>query len=134
MKKIEDIQLPEELKYTAEHEWVRTEGEALVIGVTDYAQDQLGDVVFVELPTPGTHLAGGVVFATVESVKSVSECFLPLAGEVVAINEALTDHPELINTSPYGDGWMVQIRPDDPAAFAGLLTVAAYEISLKGGS
>ncbi|MCL2669851.1 MAG: glycine cleavage system protein H, partial [Syntrophaceae bacterium] len=95
MKKIEDIQLPEELKYSAGHEWVRSEGDTLVVGVTDYAQDQLGDVVFVELPAPGTRLASGTAFATVESVKSVSECFIPLAAEIVAVNEALADRPEL---------------------------------------
>jgi glycine cleavage system H protein len=134
MKKIEDIQLPEELRYSADHEWVGLEGETLRIGITDYAQDQLGDIVFVELPAVGNRFAAGTVFATVESVKSVSECYLPMAGEIVAVNDALADTPELLNRSPYGYGWMVLIRPDDPAAPGQLLTAAAYREHLKGGA
>jgi len=134
MKKIEEIQLPEELRYSADHEWVRPEGEMLEVGITDYAQDQLGDIVFVELPAVGAHFAAGAVFATVESVKSVSECFLPMAGEIVALNDALADTPELLNQSPYGTGWMVRLRPDDPAAPGMLLTAAAYRECLKGGA
>jgi glycine cleavage system H protein len=133
MKKIEDIHLPEELRYGADHEWIRQEGDVLEVGITDYAQDQLGDIVFVELPAVGTRFAAGTVFATVESVKSVSECFLPMAGEIVAVNDALADTPELLNRSPYGEGWMVRIRPDDPASLGQLLTAAGYRERLKGG-
>ncbi|MDA8123793.1 MAG: glycine cleavage system protein GcvH [Deltaproteobacteria bacterium] len=134
MKKIEDVQLPEELRYSADHEWVRQEGETLAVGISDYAQDQLGDIVFVELPAVGARFAAGTVFATVESVKSVSECFLPVAGEIVAANDALADAPELLNRHPYGEGWMVRVRPDDPAALGTLLTAAAYRERLKGGA
>jgi glycine cleavage system H protein len=134
MKKIEDIHIPEELRYSVDHEWVRPEGETLGIGITDYAQDQLGDIVFVELPALGARFAAGTVFATVESVKSVSECFLPLGGEIVAVNDTLADSPELLNRSPYGDGWMVRIRPDDSAAPGQLLTAEAYRERLKGGA
>lgn len=132
MKKIEEIQLPEGLRYSADHEWVAGPEGALRIGITDYAQDQLGDIVFCELPPLGKRLARGAVFATVESVKSVSECFLPLAGEVVSVNEALADNPELLNQSPYGEGWMIEVKPDDPAAWAGLLTAEVYRARLKG--
>ena len=134
MKKIEEIALPEELRYSAEHEWVRMEGDAARIGITDYAQDQLGDIVYVELPSVGAHIAQGAVFATVESVKSVSECYMPLSGEVTAANGPLADDPVLLNQSPYGDGWMILVKPDDPAAFSNLLTVEGYLAGLKGES
>lgn len=134
MKKIEDIVLPEELRYSAEHEWVGLEGDLARVGLTDYAQDQLGDIVYVELPAVGARIAQGAVFATVESVKSVSECFMPLAGEVVAVNGPLTDDPVLLNQGPYGDGWMVLMKPDDPAAFGQLLTAEGYRARLKGGA
>ena len=133
MKKIEAIQLPEELRYSPEHEWVRSEAEGLLrVGITDYAQDQLGDVVYVELPAVGARFAAGAIFATVESVKSVSECYLPLAGEVIAVNDPLADDPVRINQSPYGEGWMILLKPDDPDAVAVLLTAAAYRAGLKG--
>jgi len=134
MKRIEEIVLPEELRYSPDHEWVRLEGDLARVGITDYAQDQLGDIVYVELPSVGAHIAQGAVFATVESVKSVSECFMPLSGEVVAVNVPLSDNPVLLNQSPYGDGWMIQVRPDDPADIAGLLTAEAYRARLKGGA
>jgi glycine cleavage system H protein len=134
MKKIEEIQLPEELRYSPDHEWVRPEGDLTRVGLTDYAQDQLGDIVYVELPSVGVHIAQGAVFATVESVKSVSECFMPLAGEVAAVNDPLADNPVLLNQSPYGDGWMVLVKPDDPAAVSQLLTAEAYLSRLKGGA
>ena len=133
MKKIEEIQLPEELRYSPDHEWVRPEGDLARVGLTDYAQDQLGDIVYVELPSIGAHIAQGAVFATVESVKSVSECFMPLAGEIAAVNGPLSDDPVLLNQSPYGDGWMVLVKPDDPAAVSQLLTAEAYLTRLKGG-
>ncbi len=132
MKKIEDVRLPEELRYSADHEWVGLEGDLARVGLTDYAQDQLGDVVYVELPSVGARFAQGAVFATVESVKSVSECFMPIAGEVAAVNGPLADNPALLNESPYGDGWMVLVKPDDPAAFAQLLTAEGYRARLKG--
>jgi glycine cleavage system H protein len=134
MKKIEEIQLPEELRYSPDHEWVRLEGDLARVGLTDYAQDQLGDIVYVELPSIGAHIAQGAVFATVESVKSVSECFMPLSGEIVAVNVPLSEDPVLLNQSPYGDGWMVLVKPDDPAAFPQLLTAEGYRARLKGGA
>ncbi len=133
MKRIEEIELPEGLRYSPDHEWVRPDDSLARVGLTDYAQDQLGDIVYVELPSVGAHIAQGAVFGTVESVKSVSECFMPLAGEVVAVNGSLADDPALLNQSPYGDGWMIQVRPDDPAAFENLLTAERYRTYLEGG-
>ena len=133
MKRIEEIQLPEELRYSPDHEWVRLEGDLARVGLTDYAQDQLGDIVYVELPSIGAHIAQGAVFATVESVKAVSECNMPLSGEVAAVNGPLADNPVLLNQSPYGDGWMVLVKPDDPAAVSQLLTAEGYLARLKGG-
>ena len=132
MKKIEEIQLPEELRYSPDHEWVGPENGLARVGITDYAQDQLGDIVYVELPSGGVHFEQGTVFATVESVKSVSECVMPLAGEITAVNAALTDNPALLNSSPYGDGWMVLVKPDDPAARERLLTAERYRAQLEG--
>ena len=132
MKRIEEIVLPEELRYSVDHEWVGPEGDLARVGLTDYAQDQLGDIVYVELPSVGAHIAQGAVFATVESVKSVSECFMPLSGEIAAVNGPLSDDPVLLNQSPYGDGWMVMVKPDDPAAVSQLLTAEAYLARLKG--
>jgi glycine cleavage system H protein len=134
MKKIEEIVLPEEFRYSADHEWVKPEGDLARVGLTDYAQDQLGDIVYVELPSVGKHIAQGAVFATVESVKSVSECFMPLSGEITAVNGPLSDDPVLLNQSPYGEGWMVLVKPDDPAAVSKLLTAEAYRARLKGGA
>jgi glycine cleavage system H protein len=132
MKRIEEIILPEELRYSPDHEWIRLEGDLARVGITDYAQDQLGDIVYVELPSVGARIAQGKVFATVESVKSVSECYMPLSGEVVAVNVPLSDDPVLLNQSPYGDGWMVLVKPDDPAAVSKFLTAAEYRGQLKG--
>jgi glycine cleavage system H protein len=132
MKKIEEVILPEELRYSAEHEWVRSEGDLVRVGISDFAQDQLGDIVYVELPSVGARIAQGAIFATVESVKSVSECYMPLSGEVVDVNGPLSDDPALLNQNPYGDGWMILLKPDDPAAFSQLLTAAAYLARLKG--
>jgi len=134
MKQIQEIQLPEELHYSPDHEWLRMENDLVRIGITDYAQDQLGDIVYCELPSGGVHFEQGAVFATVESVKSVSECIMPLAGEVTAVNAALTDDPALLNSSPYGDGWMILVKPDDPAAWGRLLTVERYREHLRGGA
>lgn len=134
MKKIEEIVLPEELRYTPEHEWARLEGDQVRVGLTDYAQSQLGDVVYAELPSVGSHFNKGDVFARVESVKAVSECYMPLAGEISAANEAINDDPALFNTAPYEGGWMVLVKPDDPAAFPQLLTAEAYRGRLNGGA
>ncbi|MCL5808125.1 MAG: glycine cleavage system protein GcvH [Deltaproteobacteria bacterium] len=134
MKKIEDVRLPEELRYSPDHEWVAQEDELARVGITDYAQDQLGDVVYVELPSVGAHIAQRAVFATVESVKSVSDCYMPISGEVVAVNSPLVDNPALLNRSPYGDGWMILVKPDDPATVSQLLTAEAYRTRLKAGA
>jgi glycine cleavage system H protein len=121
--------VPQELRYTEEHEYVREAAEPGVvsIGITDFAQDQLGDVVFVELPTVGAAFGRMEVFGTIEAVKAVSELFSPLAGEVVAINDALDANPALVNTDPYGDGWMIRLRVSDPAELDGLMDAEAYE-------
>jgi glycine cleavage system H protein len=132
MKELSQLNLPDDVRYSKEHEWTRPENGLYVIGITDYAQDQLGDIVFVELPGKGDTLEKDEDFGTVESVKSVSELFMPMAGEVVEINEALEDAPELVNTDPYGEGWMIKIKPSDPDAYQTLLTANAYLDSLKG--
>jgi len=121
------MEFPEELKYTAEHEWVLVEGDLAVIGITDFAQDSLGDVVFVELPEVGTEVTTGKAFGVVESVKAVSDVYAPVSGTVEEINEELPDAPEIMNTSPYGDGWMIKIRMSDPGELDGLMDAAAYQ-------
>jgi glycine cleavage system H protein len=119
------MRAPEELRYTKDHEWIRVEGGRGTVGITDFAQDALGDVVFVELPAVGTKLAQGQTFGVVESNKTVSDLFAPVAGEVIAVNEELRDKPELVNQDPYGAGWMVRLSfAGDPAA--GLLDAAGY--------
>lgn len=119
---------PEDLKYTEEHEWLATtDSGAVRVGITDYAQDQLGDVVFVELPKVGATVEAGSPLGEVESTKSVSEIFAPVAGTVVAVNTALDDTPELINSDPYGEGWIVEINAGDPSALDGLMDAAAYQ-------
>ena len=117
---------PEDLRYTAEHEWARREGDVVTVGVTSYATDQLGDVVFVELPEAGRKLEALKPFGVVEAVKTVSDLYAPLAGEVVEVNGALADNPALVNQAPYGDGWMIRIRPADPAAFQKLMSPDDY--------
>jgi glycine cleavage system H protein len=120
--------VPQELSYTAEHEWARDEGDATMrVGITDFAQEALGDIVFVSLPAVGTQVSAGQVMGEVESTKSVSEIYSPFAGEVVGRNDELESRPELLNTDPYGDGWIVLIRPADASETAGLLDAAAYE-------
>ena len=118
---------PEDLRYTAEHEWVRTtDSGTIVFGITDFAQDSLGDIVYVSLPAVGTTVAAGGACGEVESTKSVSDIYAPLDGEVVARNEALDSAPETVNSDAYGDGWMVEMRPADPAAVEALLSAADY--------
>jgi glycine cleavage system H protein len=121
------MEFPEELKYTEEHEWVMVEEALAVIGISDFAQDALGDVVFVELPEVGTVLEAGKAFGVVESVKAVSDIYAPISGTVEEINEDLLDAPEIINTSPYEDGWMIKIRMADAADADALMTADAYQ-------
>jgi len=118
---------PDDVRYTQEHEWARQDGDLLVIGITNYATDQLGDVVFVELPEVGRAVDTGKTFGVVEAVKTVSDLFAPVAGEIVEVNGALGDNPALVNQEPYGDGWMIKLRPSDPNAFAKLLSSSDYE-------
>lgn len=132
MKPLNELSFPEDLRYVESHEWVRLEEGIARIGVTDYAQDQLGDVVFVELPEAGKTLARGAAFGSVESVKAVSELYMPLSGRVVEVNAALSSSPELVNQSPYGEGWMIRVEPSAPAELEGLLSAAAYRERLKG--
>ena len=132
MKEINDLNLPENVRYTEDHEWAGPEGDTLKIGVSDYAQDQLGDIVFVELPQVGDTFGKGEEFGTVESVKAVSELYMPVGGEVVSLNTELADTPELVNTDPYQDGWMIEIRPDNPEEIDELMTSEAYLEILKG--
>ncbi len=121
------MDFPEELKYTEEHEWVLVEDDIATVGITDFAQDQLGDIVFVELPEVGDMLEEGGTFGVVESVKAVSDVYAPVSGEVVEINEALPDEPEALNNSPYDAGWMIKVKLTDSATLEGLMDVAAYQ-------
>ena len=119
--------IPDDLRYTSEHEWVRTgDGTSVRVGITDYAQDALGDIVYVQLPDVGTSVTAGESFAEVESTKSVSDIYAPVDGTVTAVNESLVEHPELVNTDPYGEGWLVEIEPSDQAALGSLLDAAGY--------
>ena len=118
--------IPEELRYTPEHEWVAPGGPAVKVGITDFAQDALGDIVYVQLPDPGTKVEAGQAFGEVESTKSVSEIYAPVSGTVVATNDRLTDEPELINADPYGAGWLVEIEPTDPDRIGQLLDADGY--------
>ena len=121
------MNVPAELKYTKEHEWIRVEGEESVVGITDYAQSQLGDIVFVECETVGDALEAGETFGTVEAVKTVSDLYLPVAGEVLEFNEELEGEPELVNKDPYGKGWIVKIKISDETELDGLLNADAYK-------
>jgi glycine cleavage system H protein len=126
------LSTPEELRYTEEHEWIAVKDGGLVrVGITEYAQDQLGDVVFVDLPEVGGHVGSGDVFGEVESTKSVSELFAPLDGEIVAVNNSVADSPELINSDPYGEGWLIDIQLDDPSSIDSLLEAEAYQALIK---
>ena len=126
--------VPEDLHYSKDHEWVRVDGDQAIIGITDYAQNSLGDVVYVELPKAGEEFAANEPFGSVESVKAVSEVFTPIAGTVVTINEALADDPENVNSDPYGQGWMVRLKMSNPGAVDSLLTAAEYEDFTKAES
>ena len=118
--------IPEDLKYTIEHEWVREEGENIVVGITDYAQDALGELVDIELPSEGDEINKGDTFGAVESTKSVSDLFAPLSGEVVEVNEALLDSPELINQDPYGEGWLIKVKPFEADELSGCIDFEEY--------
>ena len=123
---------PDDLKYTSEHEWVRSDGETAVrVGITDFAQDALGDIVYVSLPEVGSELASGDAVGELESTKSVSDIYAPLSGKVVAINEALDGTPELVNSDPYGEGWLFEIAPADASAVAELMDASAYQSSVE---
>jgi glycine cleavage system H protein len=121
------MNIPKDLRYTKEHEWVRVEGGEAVVGITDYAQGELGDVIFVELPKPGIQVAQMKGFGTIDAVKTVSDLFAPVSGEVAAVNTDLKDNPALVNQSPYAKGWMVRIRMSNPKEADALLTADAYE-------
>lgn len=132
MKELSQLNLPDDVCYTTEHEWGRLEGDKVRAGVSDYAQDQLGEIVFVELPQVGETFGKGEEFGTLESVKAVSELFMPLGGEIIAVNEKLRESPELVNQEPYQGGWMIEIKPDNPAEFDSLLKKDDYLNMLKG--
>ena len=132
MKEIHELNLPDDVRYAEDHEWARVEGDTVRVGLDDYAQDQLGDIVFVELPQVGDVFAQKAVFATVESVKAVSECYLPVGGEIVGVNKTLEDKPELVNGSPYGDGWFVEVKPGDLSQMDSLMTNEQCREKLKG--
>lgn len=121
------MNIPENLKYTNEHEWIRVEGDVAYVGITDYAQEQLGDIVFVDIQAEGETLEAGEAFGTIEVVKTISDLFMPVAGEVLEQNEALADQPELVNKAPYGEGWIIKVKPAADADFDSLLDAEAYK-------
>lgn len=124
--------VPDDRKYTQEHEWIQVDGDTATVGVTDYAANELGDIVFVELPQPGDEFSQGDTAGTIESVKAVADLYLPVSGEIIAINDAVVDSPELVNSSPLDDGWLVKVKLGDPAELDTLLDAAAYQ-ELIGG-
>jgi glycine cleavage system H protein len=132
MKDISELNLSNDVKYFEDHEWAKLENDEAVIGISDFAQDQLGDIVFVELPQIGDTFEKGTEFGTVESVKAVSELYMPLSGEVVAVNETLEESPELVNTQPYTEGWMIRIKPSNVDEMEQLMDKEAYLAMLKG--
>tara|TARA_E500000081_G_C6062976_1_gene319217 strand:- start:70 stop:447 length:378 start_codon:yes stop_codon:yes gene_type:complete len=121
------MNIPQDLKYTQDHEWVRIEGYEATVGITDFAQSELGDIVYVEVETEGENLAKEAVFGTVEAVKTVSDLFVPLSGEIIAFNDQLEDTPELVNDDPYGKGWIVKIKLNEPSEIDGLLSNEGYQ-------
>lgn len=121
------MNIPQDLKYTQDHEWVRIEGNEATVGITDFAQSELGDIVYVEVETEGENLAKEAVFGTVEAVKTVSDLFVPLSGEIIAFNDQLEDTPELVNDDPYGEGWIVKIKLNEPSEIDGLLSNEGYQ-------
>jgi len=131
MKEIDELKFSDDLHYTEDHEWVKVEGDTAKIGISDYAQDQLGDIVFVELPNVGDSFKKGDEFGTVESVKAVSELYIPISGEVTAINNALEDSPELVNTQPYDDGWMIAVKIADESELNAMMSKDDYYKMIK---
>lgn len=125
------MNFPSNVKYTSEHEWIRVEGDEAFVGITDYAQSELGEIVFVDVDTVGETIAQGEVFGSVEAVKTVSDLNMPVEGEVLEFNEVLNDQPELVNNDPYGEGWMIKISIKDKAQLDSLMDAAAYEGSLR---
>ena len=121
------MQVPEELRYTADHEWVRLDGDRVYVGITDYAQDALGDVVFVQLPEPGSEVVGGAAFSEVESTKSVSDVYAPLSGTFVEVNTDLADAPQRLNEDPYGEGWLIKVKVEPGTTLDQLMTLEQYE-------
>lgn len=121
------MNVPANLKYTKDHEWIKVEGSNAVVGVTDFAQSQLGDVVFIEIETQGETLAKEEVFGTIEAVKTVSDMFMPVGGEILEVNSKLSDSPDVVNKDPYGDGWMIKIKITDPSQLNGLLSPEQYK-------
>ncbi|GAB4093853.1 glycine cleavage system protein H [Flaviaesturariibacter terrae] len=121
------MNFPENVRYTKDHEWIRIEGDEATVGITDFAQRELGDIVYVEVETVGQAMTEGTVFGTVEAVKTVSDLYLPVNGTILELNPKLAANPELVNTDPYGEGWMVRLRLDDPAAAASLMDANAYQ-------
>lgn len=121
------MNFPQNLKYTNEHEWIRVEGDMAYVGITDYAQEQLGDIVFVDIPTVGESLEANETFGTIEVVKTISDLFLPVAGEVIEQNESLEENPELVNKDPYGEGWLIKMKPANLKDIEDLLNAEAYK-------
>ena len=124
------MEFPSNIRYTAEHEWIRVEGEEAYVGITDYAQSELGEIVFVDVPTEGEEVAQGEVFGSIEAVKTVSDLTIPVTGEVLEINGALDAQPELVNNDPYGEGWIIKISVKDAAELDNLMDAAAYQATI----
>jgi len=134
MKEIDELILDDDVRYAEDHEWARYDGDLVRIGISDYAQDQLGDIVYVDLPEIGEEFAKGEEFGTVESVKAVSELYMPVGGKIVTVNDDLDDAPELVNTEPYDGGWIIEIKPIDPGDIDDLMDKDAYIEMLKEGA
>lgn len=126
------MNFPQNVKYTNEHEWIRLEGDVAYVGITDYAQEQLGDIVFVDIPTEGDALEANEVFGTIEVVKTISDLFLPVAGEIIEQNTALEENPELVNKDPYGEGWLIKMKPANTADLDNLLDAEEYKKVVNG--
>ena len=125
------MQFPQELRYSKEHTWVEPSGDTVKVGITDFAQDQLGEIIFVEMPAPGDELGQDAEFGVVESAKSTSDLYMPISGEVVAVNHTLEDEPGLVNQSPYDQGWMLELKPGDPSELEGILSSEQYVALIK---
>jgi glycine cleavage system H protein len=121
------MNIPDNIKYTKDHEWIKVEANHALVGITDYAQGELGDIVFIEIETLGEHINQGEVFGTIEAVKTVSDLFMPVSGEVIEVNKALNDTPELINNDPFNDGWLIKVKPDDLSQLNTLLDATQYK-------